>query len=117
MYPLIVLIVCLSVFTFFFSNNILPIANMRAGNLLYDIKRHKPELSFKEGVFTNDLEGYSIKIDRIDKNTGMMYNMLIYNHRDVPGNYEVTRFQIQHYGRNKIFIPPFKFITRKLYQH
>ena len=70
MYPLIVLIVCLSVFTFFFSNNILPIANMRAGNLLYDIKRHKPELSFKEGVFTNDLEGYSIKIDRIDKKYG-----------------------------------------------
>ncbi|WP_251621008.1 LptF/LptG family permease [Odoribacter lunatus] len=91
MYPLIILILCLCVFTFFFSNNILPIANMRAGNLLYDIKKHKPELSFKEGVFTNDLEGYSIKIDKINKNTGMMYNMLIYNHRDVPGNYEVTR--------------------------
>lgn len=91
MRPLIILIVCLSVFTFFFSNNILPIANMRAGNLLYDIQRHKPELSFKEGVFTNDLEGYSIKIDKINKNTGMMYNMLIYNHREIPGNYEVTR--------------------------
>lgn len=91
MYPLIILILFLTVFAFFFSNNILPIANMKAANLLRDIQRHKPELSFKEGVFTNDLEGYSIKIDRINKNTGMMYNMLIYNHREVPGNYEVTR--------------------------
>lgn len=91
MYPLIVFIVILTLSAFFFSNNILPIANMKAGNLLYDIKRHKPELSFKEGIFTNDLEGYSIKIDRIDKNTGMMYNMLIYNHKTIPGNYEVTK--------------------------
>ena len=91
MFPLIVLIVFLTIFAFFFSNNILPVANLKAGSLLYDIKRHKPELSFKEGVFTNDLEGYSIKIDRINKETGMMYNMLIYNHKVIPGNYEVTK--------------------------
>lgn len=91
MYPLIIFIIFLTIFAFFFSNNILPVANLKAGSLLYDIKRHKPELSFKEGVFTNDLEGYSIKIDKINKETGMMYNMLIYNHKTVPGNYEVTR--------------------------
>lgn len=91
MYPLIVFIVFLTLFAFFFSNNILPVANLKAGSLLYDIRRHKPEVSFKEGIFTNDLEGYSIKIDRINKETGMMYNMLIYNHKVVPGNYEVTK--------------------------
>lgn len=91
MYPLIVLVVILTISAFFFSNNVLPIANLKAGSLLYDIKRHKPELSFKEGVFTNDLEGYSIKIDRINKETGMMYNMLIYNHKVTTGNYEVTK--------------------------
>lgn len=91
MYPLIVFIMFLTVFAFFFSNNILPVANLKAGSLLYDIKRHKPEVSFKEGIFTNDLDGYSIKIDKINKETGMMYNMLIYNHKTVPGNYEVTK--------------------------
>ena len=91
MYPLIVFIIFLTLFAFFFSNNILPVANLKAGSLLYDIRRHKPEVSFKEGIFTNDLEGYSIKIDRINKETGMMYNMLIYNHKVVPGNYEVTK--------------------------
>ncbi len=91
MKPLIVLIVCLTIFAFVFSNNILPVANLKMYSLLYDIRRQKPEMSFKEGIFTNDLEGYSIKIDRINKNTGMMYNMLIYNHKDGSGNYEVTK--------------------------
>lgn len=91
MKPLIVMIVCLTIFAFFFSNNILPVANLKFYSLLYDIKKQKPEMSFKEGIFTNDLEGYSIKIDKINKSTGMMYDMLIYTHKDNGGNYEVTK--------------------------
>ena len=90
MKPLIVLIIIFTVAAFFFSNNVLPYANLKAGSLLYDIKRQKPELSLKEGVFINDIEGYSIKVDKIDKKTGMMYDMLIYNHTDRRGNYEMT---------------------------
>ena len=60
-------------------------------SLLYDIRRQKPEMSLKEGIFTNDLEGYSIKVDRINKKTGMMYDMLIYNHKTGTGNSEVTK--------------------------
>ena len=91
MKPLIILIVLLTVMAFIFSNNVMPVANLKMYSLLYDIRRQKPEMSFKEGIFTNDLEGYSIKIDRINKNTGMMYNMLIYTHKDGTGNYEVTK--------------------------
>lgn len=91
MKPLIALIVGLTVFAFFFSNNVLPVANLKFYSLLYDIKKQKPEMSFKEGIFTNDLEGYSIKIDRINKSTGMMYDMLIYAHKGGNGNYEVTK--------------------------
>lgn len=91
MKPLIILIVFLTGLAFVFSNNVLPVANLKMYSLLYDIRRQKPEMSFKEGIFTNDLEGYSIKIDRINKNTGMMYNMLIYNHKEGSGNYEVTK--------------------------
>ena len=91
MKPLIILIICLTVFAFVFSNNILPVANLKFYSLLYDIRKQKPEMSFKEGIFTNDLEGYSIKIDKINKETGMMYNMLIYEHKDGSGNYDVTK--------------------------
>ena len=97
MKPLIVVIVLLTVAAFYFSNNVLPYANLKARTLLMDIRRHSPELVFKEGVFINDIEGYSIKVDKINKTTGVMYNMLIYNHtgsgtkRSGNLNYEVTR--------------------------
>jgi len=91
MKPLVIFIVLLTGVAFVFANDILPYANLKMYSLLYDIRRQKPELSFKEGIFTNDLEGYSIKVDRIDKNTGMMYDMLIYSHKDGNGNYEVTK--------------------------
>lgn len=91
MKPLIFLIVLLTVLAFVFSNNVMPVANLKMYSFLYDIRRQKPEMSFKEGIFTNDLEGYSIKIDRIDKSSGMMYNMLIYTHKEGTGNYEVTK--------------------------
>lgn len=91
MYPLIIFIMFLTAFAFFFSDNILPVAWLKSSNLLYDIRRQKPEMSFKEGIFTNDLEGYSVKIDRINKETGIMYGMLIYTHKEGAGNYEVIK--------------------------
>lgn len=91
MYPLIIFIVCLCGFAFFFSNNVLPVANLKFYSLLYDIRKQKPEMSFKEGIFTNDLEGYSIKVDKTNRETGMMYGVLIYSHKGGSGNYEVTK--------------------------
>lgn len=91
MKPLIVVIIVMTGLAFVFSNNVLPVANLKMNALYYDIRKQKPEMSFKEGIFTNDLENYSIKVDRIDKNTGMMYNILIYNHKEDKGNYEVTK--------------------------
>lgn len=90
MYPLIVLTIFMTIFAFFFSNNVLPVANLKASVLLYDIKHQKPELSIKEGVFTN-LEGYSIKVASIDKESGMMHDLIIYNHsKEKSSNNEVT---------------------------
>ncbi len=91
MKPLIILIIVVTISAFFFANNVLPVANLKLYTLLYDIRKAKPEMAFKEGIFTNDLEGYSIKIDRINKETGMMYDLLIYSHKEGSGNYEVTR--------------------------
>ena len=70
-----------------------------------DIDLHRGKMAFFMGTeltglsddemcirdrFINDIEGYSIKVDKIDKKSGMMYNMLIYNHTDRKGNYEMT---------------------------
>lgn len=91
MRPLIICAALLAAFAFVFSDYVIPVANLKFFSMLYDVKKQKPEMSFKEGIFSNDLEGYSIKIDKINKETGMMYGMLIYNHKDAGGNYEVTK--------------------------
>lgn len=90
MKPLIFLIIVLTISAFYFSNNVLPYANLKAKTLMLDIRKHSPELALKEGVFINDIDNYSILVEKIDKKTGMMYGMMIYNHTGIDRNYEVT---------------------------
>lgn len=90
MKPLTILIVFISLGAFYFSNNVMPIASLKTSTLLYDIKKQNPELILKEGIFTNDLPNFSVKVGEIDKNTGMMHNLLIYDHRENLGNTDVT---------------------------
>lgn len=89
MRPLIILVVLIGLGAFYFSNYVMPIASLKASALLYDIKHQNPELVLKEGVFTSDLPGFGIKVDNIDKETGMIYNLMIYDHRERQGNTQV----------------------------
>lgn len=90
MKPLIILVILISLGAFYFSNFIMPVASLKTTTLLIDIKKQNPELILKEGIFTNDLPKFSVKVGEIDKNTGMMYNLLIYDHRENLGNTDVT---------------------------
>jgi lipopolysaccharide export system permease protein len=89
MRPLLVLIFFTSLGAFYFSNNVMPVASLKTTSLLYDIRRQNPELILKEGIFTNDLEKFSVKVGRIDKNTSWLYDILIYDHREDRGNSDV----------------------------
>lgn len=90
MKPLIIVNLIIVVSAFFFSNNVLPVANLKMRSLLYDIQQQRPELQIREGVFYNGIDGYSIKIGRKDFRTNMLYNVLIYDHTDRKGNTRVT---------------------------
>jgi lipopolysaccharide export system permease protein len=90
MMPLIIVTMIISIGAFFFSNNVLPVANLKMRSLLYDIQRQRPEFQIIEGVFYNGIEGYSIRIgDRSHKN-GMLYDIRIYDHSGRHGNTFVT---------------------------
>jgi lipopolysaccharide export system permease protein len=90
MRPLIVVNLIIVISAFFFSNNVLPVANLKMRSLLYDIQQQRPELQIREGVFYNGIDGYSIKIGRKDFRTNMLYNVLIYDHTSRRGNTRVT---------------------------
>ncbi len=90
MFPLIILVIFISIGAFFFSNNILPYTNLKVGSLLYDVRKQRPEVSIKEGIFSDALKGYVIKIARKDKKTSMLHNLMIYDHTKKNGNRKVS---------------------------
>ena len=90
MRPLLLVAVALTLFAFYFSNNILPNTNLKFGALMWSVKQQKPEMVITEGVFTNDMDGYSIKVDRKSRNSNFLYGILIYDHTNNQGNVSVT---------------------------
>jgi len=88
--PLVILVVIISIGAFYFSNNLLPITNLKSRALLYDIQRQRPEFNIKAGQFYNGIEGFSIKIAEKNLKTNLLMNILIYDHTDKAGNIAVT---------------------------
>lgn len=90
MAPVMVISVAISVGAFFFSNNVMPVTNLKMRSLLYDIQQQRPEMTIKPGVFDNSLEGYSIRIGDKDSRTSLLKDILIFDHTEKQGNVRVT---------------------------
>ncbi|WP_297091387.1 LptF/LptG family permease [uncultured Draconibacterium sp.] len=90
MRPLIIIAILITGTAFYFSNNILPKTNLKFSTLLYSVKKQRPELVLQEGVFTNEMDGYSIKVGKRDNSTKMLYDLLIYDHTKNKPNESVT---------------------------
>lgn len=90
MRPLLIVAIGLCLFAFYFSNNVLPKTNLKFSALMLSVKKQKPEMVIKEGVFTNDIDGYSIKVERKSRTSNLLYGILIYDHTSNQGNISVT---------------------------
>ncbi|MBI3519532.1 MAG: LptF/LptG family permease [Bacteroidetes bacterium] len=84
--PIFIFILFLAAFTFVFNNFALPAITLKSARMLWDIRQAKPTLSIKEGVYYNQLDGYSIKVGKKSKDGQTMYNLSIYDHSDGVGN-------------------------------
>ncbi|MFA5781276.1 MAG: LptF/LptG family permease, partial [Bacteroidales bacterium] len=90
MMPLIVVTVLISISAFYFSNNVLPYANLKMGSLLYDVREQKPALNVKEGIFYNGIDDYVIKVGKKDSDGKTLRNIMIYDHSSRMGNTNLT---------------------------
>jgi lipopolysaccharide export system permease protein len=79
--PLGAFVALLSVGSFYFSNNLLPVANLKFKSLLWDVTEKKPALNITPGVFYNGIEGFSIRVSDKNADTGELTDVLIYDHR------------------------------------
>jgi lipopolysaccharide export system permease protein len=73
----------ITAFSYYVSNTVIPITNLKWMTRLHDIRNQKPALSLEEGVFNYDFGGYVVKIDQRNEDTGDLKGVMIYDHRNV----------------------------------
>jgi len=89
MKPLVILSIVLSITAFYFSNYVLPVANLKFGSLLYDVRQQKLAFNLNEGIFNDGLDGIVIYVGQKDKDNKTIYNVKIYDHTEKKGNVKV----------------------------
>jgi Predicted permeases len=82
MRPLIIFAFMLCCVSFYFQNVEAPKAQVKLWTLLISMRQKSPELDIPEGVFYDDIEGYNLYVKHKNKDTGILYNIMIYNFKD-----------------------------------
>lgn len=99
MAPLIVLMSMVAVGAFFFQNNVLPVAQTKMWTLLFSVRQKSPELEIPEGVFYDQIPGYNIFVESKNRETGKLYDMMIY---DVSRGFENSSIILADSGKMTI---------------
>lgn len=82
MLPLMFVTLGISVFSFFCSNNFIPVSNLKFKSRLYDMRKQKPTLSLEEGIFNDDFQGFAIRIgEKLEDERGIK-DILMYDHSE-----------------------------------
>ena len=90
LYPLIYVAFAISVAAFFVSNNLIPVAYNKIYTLQYDISKTKDEIKIPTGSFYNGIDGYSLRVSERNKQTQMLYDVMIYDHTKSKGNVSIA---------------------------
>jgi len=91
LYPMVIMVSLLSVGAFFFSDYMLPKANLKYFSLLYDAREQKSANFLPEGVFSNSFPGYTIRVNRKDPDGQTLYDITIYQKDPASGNSSVLK--------------------------
>ncbi|MDR0332133.1 MAG: LptF/LptG family permease [Dysgonamonadaceae bacterium] len=79
MRPLIIFIVCISIGAFFYQDLAMPRINAKSFSLLLTIRMASPELNIPEGVFYQEIDNTNIYASRIDRSTGLLHDVFVYD--------------------------------------
>lgn len=90
MKPMVVFIGALSIVAFLFSNNIMPVANLKMRTLLHDVRKQKPAVSIQPGIFYDEIDNYTIKVNEKANDGKTIKDVVIYDHSKQQGNVSVT---------------------------
>lgn len=80
MMPLVGVVCIISISAFLFSDYMLPVANLKLGSLLYDVRSKKAAFLIDEGIFNNSIPGYSIRARKKDADGQTLHDVMIYDY-------------------------------------
>jgi lipopolysaccharide export system permease protein len=80
--PMFGIMILVALFGFFVSNVLIPQANLKRGALLYSVRQQKPSLAIKEGVFSQDIPGITIRVGKKNHKTEELQEIIIYDRRE-----------------------------------
>ena len=84
--PMMVASLFICIGAFFAANNLVPIAYNKIYTLRDDIGKTKDEISIPTGTFYDGIEGYTLRVDDRNNETGMMYGVIVYDQTAQQGN-------------------------------
>ena len=90
MLPLFLASGIISVLAFYAANDLVPVAYDKIYTLRDDINKTKDEIKIPSGIFYDGIEGYILRVDDRNDETGMMYGVMVYDHTGNKGNTSVT---------------------------
>ncbi len=87
--PLSIVSILISIGAFYASNELIPIAYNNIYTLREDIKSTKEEIKIPTGTFYDGIDGYILRVEDRNDETGIMHDVMVYNHTDRKGNTSV----------------------------
>ena len=88
--PLGIICAVISIGAFYVSDRLIPVAYNNIYQLREDIGKTKDEIKIPTGTFYNGIDGYILRIDGRNDETGMMHGVMVYNHTKNKGNTSLT---------------------------
>ena len=90
MAPLFIASLIISAATYVISDRVVPLAWNKMYTFQDDIQNTNSEIKIPSGIFYNGIEGYVLRVDERNKDNGMLYGVMVYDHTDRKGNINVT---------------------------
>ncbi len=81
---------CVALIMVWFNNSVLPETNHRLKALTTDIRRKKPTIALVNGVFSQDLPGYSILVRKTVPNSNDLEGVTLYDYSNPTKNILIT---------------------------
>lgn len=105
MRPLFLVTIVICGVAFLFSNYIIPVANLKARTMLFDIVNSKPAFDLREGIFYDKIENLAIKVGKKEGDS-IIRDVVIYEkgNNNLQDNFIVAKSGVMRVGQSKRYL-------------